>query len=83
MSWKTELRCSDLDATMQVEATCKRCGIVTYETRETLLAREELDQATLAKAEKLLKCKTRTCRGPVRLALIYKGRMEGFVGGMA
>lgn len=83
MSWKTDLKCTDLDAIMQIEVTCKRCGIATYETRETLLARGEFNQLYLDEVEMALHCRSRTCRGPVRLALIHKGRMEGFVGGMA
>ncbi|HXF89962.1 MAG TPA: hypothetical protein VNK48_16560 [Xanthobacteraceae bacterium] len=80
MSWKHELKVADLDAMMQIEATCRRCGLVRYESRETL---EALAQAYLDEVERRLRCRDRACRGAVRIALIHKGRMEGFVGGMA
>ncbi len=37
----------------------------------------------LDEAERRIKCRTRACRGAVRLALIHQTKMQGFVGGMA
>ena len=83
MSWKRDLNPGDLDTTMHLEVTCRKCGRVGYETGESLQARDETAKLTLGEIERVLRCKDRTCRGTVRIALLYKGRMEGFTGGMA
>lgn len=83
MNWKSELRLSDLDPSEEIEITCKRCGLTRYERVVALRARNELRQAYVDEAERLLRCESRVCRGPVRVALIYDGKTEGFVGGMA
>ena len=41
------------------------------------------EQAYLDEVERALRCAGRSCRGPVRIALIHDGKNEGFVGGMA
>jgi hypothetical protein len=83
VSWKHDLQLSDLDDTTRIEATCKKCGHSHYETRISLAGREELSQAYLIEVEKALRCGNRFCKGPVRIALIHNGKLEGFVGGMA
>lgn len=83
MNWKTDLRLSDLDDDTRIEVTCRTCGHSHYEVRAVLMLRRELQQARFDEVEKLLRCSKRTCGGPVRIALIYNGKMEGFVGGMA
>ena len=47
------------------------------------MRRPEFEQAYLDEVERGLKCASRTCHGPVRIALIHDGKTEGFVGGMA
>jgi hypothetical protein len=42
-----------------------------------------VEQLYLDEVARSLTCASRTCHGPVRIALIYDGKTEGFVGGMA
>lgn len=83
MSWKSDLRLSDLDGERQIEVTCKRCGKMRYERAGTLVARPEMSQTYLDEVERALRCRDRFCGGTVRIALTHQGQMEGFVGGMA
>ena len=83
MNWKTDLKLSDLEAGSRIEATCKKCGLTHYEQVAQLLARPGMEHVYLDEAERLLRCASRFCRGPVRIALIHDGKTEGFVGGMA
>lgn len=83
MSWKTDLRLSDLDPARRLEITCRRCGNHRYETAGDLRRRPGLDQAYCDEAERALRCHDRFCRGHVRIALTHEDGMEGFVGGMA
>ena len=53
------------------------------ETAAALMLRPEFAQVYLDELERALKCASRTCHGPVRIALIHDGKTEGFVGGMA
>jgi hypothetical protein len=43
----------------------------------------EFEQAYLDEVKQALKCASRTCHGPVRIALIHDDKTEEFVGGMA
>ena len=83
MNWKTDLKLSDLDGTTRLEVTCRKCGQTHYQTTATLMQKEELAQAYLDAVEKALRCSKRTCKGPVRIALVHQNKVEGFVGGMA
>lgn len=83
MSWKTDLKCSDLDATMRIEVKCIRCGRIRYEAGDDLAAREDLRQLYLDELESVLRCSTRLCGGAVRIAPSHQHKVEGFVGGMA
>jgi hypothetical protein len=47
------------------------------------MRRLEREQAYPDEVERALKCASRKCHGPVRIALIHDGKTEGFVGGMA
>lgn len=78
--WKSEIKIGDLAPETEIEATCKRCGLMHYRRAGDLA-----DHAALYidEAERRIRCRSRTCRGRVRLALIYQNKMEGFVGGMA
>ena len=83
MSWKRGITLMDLDGNEELEVTCKRCGVMRYKKATTLLRDDELAHAYLDEVEKHLRCDTRTCKGPVRLAMTHDGKMQGFVGGMA
>ncbi len=83
MNWKTDLKLSDLDGAAPVEISCRVCGQTRTESATALMRRAELAQAYLDEVERALKCASRTCHGPVRIALIHDGKTEGFVGGMA
>ena len=81
MTWKSDLKVSDLDPAERLEATCRRCGAVRYETRATCSAVPGLADARLDEVERRLIC--RLCRGPIRLARTFGHLVTGFVGGMA
>jgi hypothetical protein len=59
------------------------CGQTRTETAAALMCQPGLEQAYLDEVERALRCASRPSRGPVRIALIYDGKNEGFVGGMA
>lgn len=84
MSWKTELKLSDLEAATALEVMCKRCGQSRYESQAQICrAYPELRQAYLDEVENRLHCSSRFCRGGVRIALVHDDKNESFVGGMA
>lgn len=83
MSWKSELRLSDLDPGASIEATCLRCGLTRVRPASELQARPQCLALHLDELEKRLICPDRTCRGRMRLAIEHQHRVEGFVGGMA
>jgi hypothetical protein len=83
VSWKTELKLSDLPPAQRLEITCRRCGHSRYETARALLARPNLRHAYLDEAEQALMCGSRFCRSPVRIAITHIDKIEGFVGGMS
>lgn len=83
MNWKTDLKLSDLEDAAPIEIACRVCGQTRTETAATLMRQSELEQAYLDEVERALNCASRTCRGPVRIALIHDEKSEGFVGGMA
>lgn len=82
MTWKTELKLTDLDTGTRIEITCRRCNLTRYEGAADLLTNTTLRHAYLDEVETTLSCSNRFCRGPVRLALIHDNKTEGFVGGM-
>jgi hypothetical protein len=82
MSWKSYLKLTDLDANVQIEITCKLCGLTRYETPMEIL-RRGFKHAYLDEVERALRCKDRHCNGSVRISLNYDDKTEGFVGGMA
>ena len=83
MNWKTDLKLSDLANADPLEVTCRHCGQTRTETPAALMCQPELEQAYLDEVERALKCAGRSCQGPVRIAIIHDGKMEGFIGGMA
>jgi hypothetical protein len=83
VNWKTDLKLSDVEGSAPIEIACRVCGQTRAETAATLMAHPGLEQAYLDEVERALKCAGRSCRGPVRIALIHDGKNEGFVGGMA
>lgn len=82
MSWKNEIRLSDLPLESRLEVTCRRCSAMRYESVDVLIFATS-PQYTVAEVEAQLKCLKRGCGGPVRIAKNHGGKMEGFVGGMA
>ena len=83
MNWKTDLKLSDADGAAPVQIVCRACGQTRTETAAALMLQPGLQQAYLDEVERALRCAGRSCRGPVRVALIHDGKNEGFVGGMA
>jgi hypothetical protein len=77
------MKLSDLDGAAPVEIACRVCGQTRTETAAALMRRPEFVQTYLDEVERALKCASRPCKGPVRIALIHDGKTEGFVGGMA
>ena len=82
MSWKTDIKLSDLDDNTQIECTCKKCAHMHYEDSTALLSRDSFDQLYLDEVEGRLICSKPFCKSPVRIALIHD-ETEGFVGGLA
>ena len=83
MNWKTDLKLSDLNGASPIEIACRHCGQTRTETAAALMRQPAFEQAYLDEVERALKCAGRSCRGPVRIALIHDGKTEGFVSGMA
>ena len=48
-----------------------------------LMCRPDFEHLHLDDVERPLNCASRTCHGPVRIAVTHDGKTEGFVGGMA
>lgn len=82
VNWKTDPKLSDLEGAAPVEMACRACRQSRTETAAALMTRPGLEQAYLDEVERALRCAGRSCRGPVRIALIHDGKNEGFVGGM-
>jgi hypothetical protein len=83
VNWKTDLKLADLDRRQAIEVTCRACGQTRTDTAGVLMALPGLKQAYLDEVERDLRCSSRFCRGPVRIAMIHDEKNEGFVGGMA
>lgn len=83
MTWKTDLRASDLDHHIKLELTCKRCGAVRFLTPEDILSHRQGKHLYLDQVEARARCKQRRCQGSMRMALIRSGEASGFVGGIA
>ena len=82
MSWKSDLKLADIDPAALLEITCRRCGLCRHETQAKLMC-DEFKDFYIDEVELALKCKSRICRGPVRIAMGFGDKTEGFVGGMA
>jgi hypothetical protein len=82
VNWKSDLKLSDLGAEMQIEITCKHCGLTRYETPPQIMKQGRSKHAYLDEVEGALRCKDRYCNGAIRVSLTYDNT-EGFVGGMA
>lgn len=83
MNWKTELHLTDLEGARRIEVMCKKCGAIRHETASDLLLHDVYRQMRLSELENDLRCRTRHCRGRVRIALGHNHKNEGFTGGMA
>ncbi len=83
MNWKRELKLSDLESETKLEIVCKKCELARYETAAELSRMPGMKRAYIDEVEKALECRSRFCRGKVRVSLIYEDKTEGFVGGMA
>jgi hypothetical protein len=82
VSWKADLRLADLDDRTQIECTCRKCGHTHYADSSALIVAEGFAQLYLDEVEARLRCSAPSCRGSVRIAIVYDDT-EGFVGGMA
>jgi hypothetical protein len=83
VNWKRDLKISDLDPATKLEVVCKKCKHTRYESAADLSRMPGMKNAYIDEVEKALECKSRFCRGSVRVSLIYDDKTEGFVGGMA
>ena len=81
MSWKSDLRLSDLAPDAILECTCRRCGLT--RTRPARDHQGRHGALRIDAFEARLRCPDRMCRGAVRLALEHQMAVEGFVGGLA
>ncbi len=83
MSWKHDIQLGDLEGDQRLEVTCRRRGHSHYVRISELLAQKDMTpQAYLDEVEARLKCRSRGCRGAVRITLIDGGETSGFVGGL-
>ncbi|RTL62115.1 MAG: hypothetical protein EKK42_32835 [Pseudonocardiaceae bacterium] len=82
MNWKSDLKLADLEDGAVLEITCRRCGLCRHEAKAKIMC-DDFKDSYLDEVEKALRCQSRFCRGPVRIALSFGGKTEGFVGGMA
>ena len=82
-SWKDTLQIGDLDPDRRLEMTCTRCGHVHYLTAAMVMAAGGRTTFYLDKIERRAGCKSRGCKGTMRMALGHKGDTSGFVGGLA
>lgn len=83
MSWKHDLKLSDVDPIQKIEIECKRCKLVCVETQAELIARTGLaTHLYMDEVEFGLQCSNRFCRGGVRISLLWEHKVEGWVGGM-
>ena len=90
MSWKHDLRLSDLPYEERLEIACPKCGAARYATAAELSAHKmpgaldgetvSLAHAYLDQVEARLRC--RRCGGPGRLSRVWQDKISGFVGGM-
>lgn len=80
---ETLTKMSDLDRSTKLEIVCKKCELARYETAAELSRMPGMKRAYIDEVEKALRCSSRFCKGSVRVSLIYDGKTEGFVGGMA
>lgn len=83
MSWKRSVQVRDLDTNDRLEMTCKSCGHVHYLTREIICRSAEREFLYLDEIEAEAICRSRGCRGAVRLAMMRRGDTSAFVGGLA
>lgn len=83
MSWKRNIKVSDLDAEQKLEMTCVSCGHVHYLTPRQVMVSPERGFLYLDELEAETICRARGCRGRVRLAMIRRGDTSAFIGGMA
>jgi hypothetical protein len=83
MTWKHDLKLSDLDGRTEIEIVCKRCGCARTTTAGKLQGNRAFDQFYLDQVESGLNCSRPGCGGPVRIALLHEDKVEGWVGGLA
>ena len=82
-NWKTTIKVRDLDDEQRLELTCKKCGRVTYATKQLLCEGADRSQKYLDEIEAKVRCKARGCHGHMRMSLVRLQEMSGFVGGLA
>ncbi|HHK75231.1 MAG TPA: hypothetical protein ENJ57_08710 [Rhizobiales bacterium] len=83
MNWKTDLQLRDIGGAQRLEATCRLCGYTHYIDIQTLLRQPELQFVYIDELERMSVCRARGCGGQMRLALVFAGETEGFLGGLA
>jgi len=84
MSWKKELKLIDIEPHERLEFTCKTCGLIFFATPPEITEKYPRMKASyIDEVEKAVLCRSRFCKGHVRLVRTYQHMMEGFVGGLA
>nr|WP_278375061.1 hypothetical protein [Brucella anthropi] len=81
--WKSTVQVRDLDDDQRLELTCRKCGRVTYTSRQMLCDGIDRSQKYLDEIEAKARCRKKGCRGEMRLAMVRLQEMSGFVGGLA
>ena len=74
MNWKSDLQLSDLNATTEIEVTCRRCGHAHYQQAADIARLLRLKHARLDDVERALCCSKPGCKGGVRIALVQDNK---------
>lgn len=83
MSWKNNIQVRDMDDKMKLECTCLSCGHHHYLTKADICQLEKRKFLYLDEVEKQESCRSRGCRGHIRILLIEQRKASPFVGGLA
>lgn len=83
MNWKTSLQLSDLPQHQRIEIACRKCEQVHFRTVGEIVTTPQRGRLYLDEVERRLRCRAKSCRGRVRVALVRIDDTSAFVGGIA
>ena len=83
MTWLEDTKLRDLDDSLVIEATCRRCLHTWLQSPVQLLLKVDHRDVNLDEVSRHLSCTRFGCRhSGVRIALLRNDDTSGFVGGM-